>query len=73
MVSLSLHEVEKIEVCNHFVSNMGCRRLRITNKDGVAVELTLFGNTAALDALPFSADFKDYDADAKALAEPEAA
>jgi hypothetical protein len=57
----SIHNVERIELARSFDSNTGSRTIRITNDKCVAVEITVFGKTSVLDALPKSEDFRNYD------------
>lgn len=56
---ITMHEVRKIEVVSAYPENGNSRKLRITSDNG-EVELTLFGDTNALDLLPRSSDFVVY-------------
>jgi len=62
MINLSIHDVTAIEIVSAFPSNSNSRCIRITSKDftGVesTVELTVYGDTDVLDALPKAADFR---------------
>jgi hypothetical protein len=53
---LTMHYVRKIEVVSAFPENCNSRVVRITSDSGV-VELTLYGDTEALDLLPRSSNF----------------
>ena len=72
-MQMNIHNVTKIELVTTFVENAGSRTLRITAEDydgnPVKFEVTVYGETGALDALPRSDDFTAYDkADADAIA-----
>jgi hypothetical protein len=61
-MKFSMHDIASIELCSTMLSNSACRIIRATSGDGEAIEFTFFGDTTALDALPKSQDFIDYDA-----------
>jgi hypothetical protein len=57
MMNLSIHFVAKVELCFAYPGNGNSRTIRITDRNGEQ-EITLYGNTDALDALPRSEDFR---------------
>jgi len=57
MIDMSIHRVTKVELCKSYASNGNSRTIRITDEGGEQ-EITLYGNTDALDALPKSDDFR---------------
>ncbi|NKC03319.1 hypothetical protein [Brucella haematophila] len=59
MAELTIHHIRKIEVVSAFPDNFNSRVVRITSDNG-EIELTLFGDTNALDLLPRSSDFVVY-------------
>lgn len=72
-MNIYMHHVAKIEISKRFQTNSNSRTLRITDVSGAKLEISLYGNTDALDALPLADDFRDHDAGAKALFKSEAA
>lgn len=58
-MQLTIHNVEKIEFCSSYLSNGNSRAIRITNDEGVSFEITAFGKTDAIAALPKADDFTD--------------
>ncbi|HET7413415.1 MAG TPA: hypothetical protein VFJ18_12225 [Pararhizobium sp.] len=62
-MNIALHGVTKIELCTRYRDNSNSRTIRITAADYLGhefeTELTVYGNTDALDALPKSDDFRD--------------
>ncbi|PWL17424.1 hypothetical protein DKP76_11640 [Falsochrobactrum shanghaiense] len=58
MIDMSFHRVAKVELVTSYVDNGNSRTIRITNNKGEETEITLYGNTDALDALPKSDDFR---------------
>lgn len=65
ITQISFHHVDKIELSTVFASNGNCRTVRIMTHNHLGqeyeTELTFYGNTAALDALPKADDFSDRD------------
>lgn len=61
MNQFSIFQVTKIELASTFIENGNSRSIRITSKtlDGneQILDLTVYGDTEAADALPKSADF----------------
>lgn len=57
MIDMSIFSVTKVELCRTYLGNGGSRTIRITGRDGEQ-EITLYGNTEVLDALPKSDDFR---------------
>ena len=63
MNTISIHDVKAIELVSAFPANSNSRTIRITaNQYGaeVALELTVYGDTDALDLLPRAAGFQTY-------------
>lgn len=64
MMDINIHEVKKIELIRAYPANYGSRTIRVTHTDflgaEVCSEFTLYGNTAALDLLPRSPDFREH-------------
>lgn len=63
MIDLSIHKVEKIELLRAYPMNGNSRTIRITAEqtplnEAVAFELTLYGETDALDSLPKADDYR---------------
>lgn len=60
-MELIQHNVTKVELSRTYVENSGSRTIRITANDltgnEMVQEITLYGDTEALDALPRSSDF----------------
>ena len=56
---MSVHSVTAVELCVSFEENSRSRTLRITTDHGV-LEMTLYGETGALDLLPQSSDFRAF-------------
>lgn len=67
-MQMSMFNVSTVELCTRYASNSNSRRIRITGKHWAGnelvtdtIEITLYGNTDSLEALPHSADFIDHD------------
>jgi hypothetical protein len=60
MHTMNIHGVTKIELTRHMPENGNSRTIRVTDTDGCRFELTLFGDTNVLDALPRSDGFRVY-------------
>lgn len=58
---LMIHRVERIELSSVYPENGNSKTLRIVHKGG-ELELTVYGDTDALDALPRSEDFREFKA-----------
>lgn len=56
-MEINAHNVKSIEICRSYVDCSNSRTIRITTSDG-EFEITMYGNTDALDTLPRSSDFK---------------
>lgn len=56
-MQLSIHNVERIELARTYPSNGNSRTLRIVHRDGHEFEITVYGKTDTLDALPKSAGY----------------
>ena len=60
-MSIGIHDVLKIELCSANPSNSNSRTLRIVTHDFKGnehkTEITVYGSTKALDALPRARDF----------------
>ena len=63
-MDINIHYVTKIELLRVFPGNGNCRSIRITtqnHRDEEAYhEITVYGETDVLDALPKADDFKFY-------------
>lgn len=59
-----VHDVIAVELAGTYLSNGNSRTIRITTRDFQAheatLEITLFGATEAVDALPRAADFYEH-------------
>lgn len=58
---LGLHGVTEIALSVRYASNDGARTLVILDEDGGQFEITFYGNTEALEALPKAIGFRDAD------------
>lgn len=65
LTSMNVHHVSRVELCSAYPGNGNARTIRIVHGDQ-CTEITVFGDTDALDALPKAHDFIVH----KRLAEP---
>lgn len=59
-LGLDMHGVTGVKLYRKYESNGGQRTIIIESYKG-EVELTLYGDTSDLDALPLHEEYKDYD------------
>ena len=77
MLGIFIHGVKRIELATAFPSNGSCRTVRIVGEDchgnAYTNEITVYGQTEDLDALPRAKDFRLYDEAGHPVALSEAA
>jgi len=56
---ITLHGVQKIELCRTFIENGNMHEIRITTDAG-SLEITAYGDTDVFNRLPKSDDFEAY-------------
>ncbi len=59
--SFTIHDVVSIELVMSNINNSNSRTVRVETKDGQWFDLSFFGQTDALEALPKSETFRRFD------------